>query len=207
MIIIYLAASLTLGFLTWTFAEYGLHNWYGHGSKGRNRFSREHLKHHTNGQYFAPTKEKALAAALALAIATPAAILIAGPLLGLCYAAAFSVTYLSYEWFHRRCHTHAPKTRYGAKMRKHHLHHHYTRPKENHGVTSPIWDYVFGTLTPSSTVRVPERKIFEVPWLVDENNEVLAEYADHYVIARPHAKRATNAQVTTATPNKESQAA
>ena len=190
MIIFYVALSLILGTSTWSFAEYALHNWYGHRAKGGNRFSREHLKHHTNGQYFAPAREKALAASLALAIATPAAVAVAGLLLGLCYASAFAATYLAYEWFHRRCHTHAPKSRYGAWLRKNHLHHHYTRPKENHGVTSPFWDVVFGTRIPSSTVRVPERKIFEVPWLVDENNEVRAEYADHYVIARPHQKRA-----------------
>lgn len=191
--ILYIPISLALGILTWSFAEYALHNWYGHVAKGRNRFSREHLKHHTNGQYFAPTWEKAIAASIAMAIATPAALWIAGTLLGLCYALAFAATYLGYEWFHRRCHTHAPKTRYGVWMRKHHLHHHYTRPKENHGVTSTIWDHVFRTITPSSTVRVPERKIFEVPWLVDEKGEVLPEFADDYVIARPHQKTAREA--------------
>jgi len=191
MIIVYLAASTILGILSWSFSEYALHNWYGHRAKGRNRFSREHLKHHTNGQYFAPASEKAIAASLALAVAMPAAIWIAGPLYGLWYAGAFASTYLAYEWLHRRCHTHAPSSRYGAWLRQHHLHHHYTRPKENHGVTSPIWDLVFGTLTPSSIVRVPERKTFEVPWLVDENNEVRPEFAEHYVIARPHQKKKT----------------
>lgn len=207
MTILFVAISLTLGLFTWSFAEYALHNWYGHLAKGRNRFSREHLKHHSNGQYFAPTVEKAMAACIALAIATPAAVWIAGPLLGLCYAGAFSATYLTYEWFHRRCHTHAPKSRYGAWLRKHHLHHHYTRPKENHGVTSPLWDYVFGTLTPSSIVRVPERKIFEVPWLVDENGEVLPEFAEDYVIARPHAKRKAAASTAPASAKPAAQAA
>ncbi|MCP4447854.1 MAG: hypothetical protein GY811_21330 [Myxococcales bacterium] len=117
--ILYLPIRLVLGVLTWSFAEYALHNWYGHLAKGRNRFSREHLKHHTNGQYFAPTWEKAIAASIALAIATPVTLWIAGPLIGLSYATAFAATYLAYEWFHRRCHTHAPKTRYGAWLRKH----------------------------------------------------------------------------------------
>ncbi len=193
MLIVYIAVSSILGVLTWSFAEYALHNWYAHGAKGRNRFSRQHLKHHTNGQYFAPALEKAIAASFALAVATPAVLWLAGPLFGLCYGGAFASTYLMYEWLHRRCHTHAPKSRYGTWLRQHHLHHHYTRPKENHGVTSPIWDRVFGTLTPSGIVRVPERKLFEVPWLVDENNEVLPEFAENYVIARPHKKKKTTA--------------
>ncbi len=189
MTVLTISLSILLGVLTWSFAEYALHNWYGHGAKGRNRFSREHLKHHTNGQYFAPALEKALGATIALAIATPAAVWAMGLLHGLCFAGAFATTYLVYEWFHRRCHTHAAFTRYGDWLRRHHLHHHYTRPKENHGVTSPIWDVVFGTLTPSAMVRVPERKIFEVPWLVDDDGEVKAEFANHYTIARPrHAE-------------------
>ncbi len=176
--------SSFLGIATWSFAEYALHNWYGHRPKGKNHFSREHLKHHANGTYFASTKTKVLAALAVLAVVAPLAIVIVGVTYGLVYALSFTCTYAIYEWLHRRCHTHAPRGRYGAWIRKHHLHHHYTRPKENHGVTSALWDYVFGTHTPAGIVRVPERKTFEVPWLVDVNNEVRPEYAEHYTIAK-----------------------
>ena len=38
-----LIAVFVAGLLAWTFAEYAIHNWYGHLGKGRNEFSREHL--------------------------------------------------------------------------------------------------------------------------------------------------------------------
>ncbi len=176
--------SSFLGLLTWSFSEYALHNWYGHRPKGRNRFSREHLKHHTNGTYFASTTTKAMAALAALCVATPLAMLVAGFTYGLCFAVSFALTYSFYEWLHRRCHTHPPRTRYGAWVRKHHLHHHYTRPRENHGVTSPLWDWVFRTQSPSAIVRVPARKTFEVAWLVDEQNDVWPAYAQDYQVAK-----------------------
>ncbi|MCP4447853.1 MAG: hypothetical protein GY811_21325 [Myxococcales bacterium] len=50
-------------------------------------------------------------------------------------------------------------------------------------MTSPIWDYAFGTLTPSSTVRVPERKIYEVPWLVDKRGCVPEQFSGDDIIA------------------------
>jgi sterol desaturase/sphingolipid hydroxylase (fatty acid hydroxylase superfamily) len=190
MLILTVPVSLLLGIISWSFAEYALHNWYGHKAKGRNRFSREHLKHHTNGQYFAGSLEKALVAVVAFGVTIPLSMMAVGTVHGLCYGAAFATSYLSYEWMHRRIHTHAPKTAYARWRCKHHLHHHYTRPKENHGVTSPLWDHIFGTLTPSSMVRVPERKIFEVPWLIGEDGEVKPEFADSYEIARLHQKKA-----------------
>lgn len=184
------ALSVLLGALTWSFSEYALHNWCGHHPKGKTRFSKEHLQHHSNGTYFASPLTKALVALAALAIVTPLALWCVGPVYGLSYAASFSLAYMFYEWLHRRCHTHPPRSRYGAWVRHHHLHHHYTRPKENHGVTSPLWDIVFATHTPQAVVRVPARKTFEVPWLVDENNEVRAEFADTYSVATPRRQQA-----------------
>ena len=189
MTVLTIAMSLGLGILSWSFAEYALHSGYAHRAKGRNRFSREHLKHHSNGLYFAASREKALAGSVAFAATTPAAIWIAGVAHGLCFAGAFACTYLTYEYLHRRVHTHAPRTAYGQWMRRHHLHHHYTRPRENHGVTSPLWDHVFRTRIPAGIVRVPEKRICEVAWLIGDDGEVKPEYAGHYVIARPQAAR------------------
>ncbi len=44
--------AFSLGLLTWTFTEYAMHHWVGHKAKGKNAFSKEHLKHHRLGNYF-----------------------------------------------------------------------------------------------------------------------------------------------------------
>jgi sterol desaturase/sphingolipid hydroxylase (fatty acid hydroxylase superfamily) len=40
-------------------------------------------------------------------------------------------------------------------VRKHHFHHHFENPKMNHGVTTPVWDLVFGSYEPATVVHVP----------------------------------------------------
>jgi hypothetical protein len=51
---------------------------------------------------------------------------------------------------------------------------------KNHGVTSPLWDKVFGTYEAPAQVRVPRR--LAMIWLVDEQGELRAEFADRYVL-------------------------
>ena len=54
-------------------------------------------------------------------------------------------TYFWYELVHRRLHTHPPTHAYGRWACRNHLQHHFGSPMRNHGVTSPVWDKVFGT--------------------------------------------------------------
>ena len=104
-----------------------------------------------------------------------------GPRRALSYVAGFGITYASYEILHRRTHTHAPTDSYGRWARKHHLSHHFANPSTNHGVTSPIWDLVFGTYVDHGKMRVPRR---HAPlWLLDESGQVKPEYTDLYEVA------------------------
>jgi len=101
--------------------------------------------------------------------------------MGLVFSASFALTYLGYEWLHRRIHSARPLNRYGRWARKHHLHHHFNTPAGNHGVTVDLWDRVFGTLAPAETVRVPRRHAPH--WLVEPaTGEARAEYAEDYVL-------------------------
>lgn len=175
--------SAALGAWAWTFAEYAIHNWVGHLGKGRNEFSREHLAHHRDGNYFAPARKKARMAALVIAAVGPLAVVVAGWTAGAAFTTSFVATYLGYEWLHRRCHTHAPTGPYGRWVRKHHFYHHFNSPRRNHGVTTPLWDLVFGTYARTDRVRVPAKHAMS--WLVDPaTGEVWPRYAADYVIAR-----------------------
>jgi len=169
-----------LGAFGWSLTEYLMHRFDGHGMKGKTRFSKEHLAHHADPKYFAPTVYKLRAAAGVLFVQSLALYPFFG-LAGIGFALGFGLAYAGYEWLHRRIHTHAPLGHYGRWARKHHFHHHFNSPKDNHGVTSPVWDIVFGTLVPTGQVRVPRR---HAPvWLTDDEGGLIEDFSTDYVLA------------------------
>ncbi len=172
--------AFLLGVLTWSFAEYCIHRWLGHDARLRpNAFESEHTRHHAAGDYFAPAWKKLLAAALAMAVLAPLVSLAAGRPMGFAYTAGLVPFYLVYEVVHRRAHTHAGLGAYGRWLRRHHFAHHFVDPRTNHGVTSPLWDVVFGTYRSVDVITVPHR--LAMPWLVDtESGDVREEFAQHY---------------------------
>ncbi len=173
--------SLTLGAIGWSFTEYCMHRFDGHGMKGKTRFSKEHLAHHSDSSYFAPTYLKVIMAAV---VATPM-VLGLWALVGaysFSFTAGFLALYTGYEVLHRRIHTHAPPHAYGRWARRHHFHHHHNAPNLNHGVTSDVWDRVFGTLAPVETVRMP-RKHAPVWMLDDSDGSLLAAFSGEYRLA------------------------
>lgn len=202
----------TLGAAAWSAAEYSIHRFVGHGPKRQRakslagmispagvaaEFNAEHLAHHTDPSYFAPTSRKLLAAA----VAVPTVTLLASPFLGVRRAFAFgtglTTMYGTYEFLHRRIHTHAPTGPYSRWLRRHHLLHHHKTPRDNHGVTSPLFDVLFGTYQPPERVRVP-RHVAPL-WLVDEaTGEVRPEYAEDYELVGKR-QRATREAASTET--------
>lgn len=155
---------VALGILAWTLAEYLLHRWVGHSSTSRLAFAREHREHHRQRQYFAPWSAKLQLAGLVLAVLGMVILPAFGPT-AFVFLASFIGTWLVYEGIHRDLHVRAPRTAVGRFLRRHHMRHHHVDPTTNHGVTSPIWDIVFGTLRSSARVRIAGGK---APyWLAD----------------------------------------
>lgn len=178
------AGFVCAGAAAWTLLEYSLHRGLGHRWTG-NAFGREHTRHHATTHYFAPGWKKALAAAPVVLATAAAAALALGPRPGLAFAAGLALAYVAYEVVHRRAHTHGPRGPYGRWLRRHHFHHHFHAPGTNHGVTSPVWDLVFGTYARPGTIRVPEKHA--MPWLVDASGAVRPEHAYAYVVTRRRA--------------------
>lgn len=58
----------------------------------------------------------------------------------------FALAYLSYDLLHYGCHQWRFGGGIGAYLKRHHLIHHYVDGERNFGVTSPVWDWFFGTL-------------------------------------------------------------
>jgi sterol desaturase/sphingolipid hydroxylase (fatty acid hydroxylase superfamily) len=183
-----LLAALISGVLTWTLLEYVIHRFLGHHRAlvRRSPFGIEHTAHHSKGDYFAATWKKAGAAVVVLGIMTPLAISGLGLGVGLVYSVSFVSFYLVYEWLHRRLHTAEGIGPYGRWARRHHFFHHFHDPSKNHGVTSPLWDWVFGTAATASTITVPEK--LAMRWLVDpESGDVHRHLQGRYDLRR--AKR------------------
>jgi len=178
-----LLLALLLGVLTWSWLEYVIHRFLGHEAKLRpNPFATEHVRHHSEGDYFAPTWKKVGAASLVTALLAWPVTQVAGLQPGLAYLGGLMGFYAVYEVLHRREHTHAGVSWYGRWARRHHFAHHYADARFNHGVTTPLWDVVFRTYKPVDTIRVPPR--FVMPWLKDPSTgAVKPEHAGTFFIA------------------------
>lgn len=174
------AAAAAGGALTWTLLEYLIHRWAGHDRRFRRTpFGVEHVRHHAEGDYFAPTWKKVAIAAGFVALVLPLAHAVAGGVAGLAYVAGLATCYASYEVLHRREHVCAGIGGYGRWARRHHFHHHFVDPRSNHGVTTPLWDLVFGTYRRPERIPVPPKLC--MPWLLDPaTGEVRAEHAGAY---------------------------
>jgi hypothetical protein len=190
-----IVVALVAGILAWSLTEYGLHRFVGHGPLRKRRrlwflaptalfvlFQEEHLAHHRDPLYFAPTWKKALATAALVPVIGSLAALVVGPGAGLGFGTGYALTYLAYEVLHRRIHTHPPANAYFAWMRRHHLHHH-VRAATNHGVTSPLWDVAFATREVAEPVSLHVK--LAPKWLTDESGAVRPEFArDYRVVGR-----------------------
>ena len=138
------------GFLTWGLVEYWLHRWVLHfdaqSEKGRNFIFALHLSHHAN-----PKSMDDLFANLRFTL--PIALCycsIAWALMRSWQAVAYlfiglTAGYFSYEFLHYQAHHRAPRLSVFRYLKKYHLLHHHQSSALRFGVTSPVFDYLFGT--------------------------------------------------------------
>ena len=153
-----LAASCALlvsGLLSWGLLEYGLHRFAFHydarSELGRKIVYAAHLAHHDN-----PRASNGIFSSLI--ISTPVAtayLLLAWIATGSVRAASYLFTglvvgYCYYEWLHFRSHHRRARLRLFRYLQKYHLLHHHQTPERRFGVTSPLFDIVFGTFQPVS---------------------------------------------------------
>ncbi len=176
--------ALIAGPALWSLVEYVLHRFLGHDRRTwPNGFATEHTRHHAEGNYFAPIWKKTLVAIVAVPVVWSMASLVVEPVVALVFSASFVAAYVLYELIHRRAHTHRAVGPYGRFLRRHHFQHHFGNPRVNHGVTSPVWDLVFGTYEAPGRILVPEK--LRMPWLVDpRTGDVFADLARFYGLRR-----------------------
>ncbi len=175
-----LGGGVALGITLWSLLEYVLHRWVFHRSLLGRWAARQHLQHHAKVSYFYPLGGKLLLAIPVLAPILLVSVLALGLRVGISVPAGVLVGWGIYEVIHRRIHTAAPLGAYGRWARRHHLLHHFGRSNLNHGVSTPIWDVVFGTLAPREKVRVPRQHAAKFPWLLEPAPQSAARVASAF---------------------------
>ncbi|HYV66513.1 MAG TPA: sterol desaturase family protein [Myxococcales bacterium] len=141
------------GVIWWTFAEYAFHRWVYHLKALRAIGDPIHLYHHRNVEDRAVWNAGPL---LALPIASSMAL----PVLAVTRSVRRTAmvllgsvaAYFVYEWVHHAVHARPHARGPLAWLQGFHLHHH-RDPRRCFGVTSPIWDLVFGTFAPRAEWR------------------------------------------------------
>lgn len=138
-----------LGFFTWTLAEYLLHRFVFHFDaetplQKRIRFL-IHGLHHDDPQdatrlVMPPLPGLILAVALFAVFRLPLGDRLVEP-----FFAFFLVGYLCYDYIHFYVHHFNPTHRVGKAIKQHHMMHHFVTHEARWGVSSPLWDHVFGT--------------------------------------------------------------
>ena len=57
----------------------------------------------------------------------------------------FMIGYLAYDLTHYATHHFPMRSGYAKYIKRHHMQHHYKDAETRFGVSSPLWDWVFGT--------------------------------------------------------------
>ncbi len=61
------------------------------------------------------------------------------------FMACFIISYLGYDYIHYGTHHFPMRNPVARFLKRHHLKHHFSGEDARYGVSSPLWDYVFGT--------------------------------------------------------------
>lgn len=151
----YLPVAFMIGLFVWTFMEYNIHRFFFHFCPKTAWQDRIvflfHGVHHAQPRMktrlvMPPVVSLPLGALFLLVFSMLVGRLMGhphwvGPLLS-----GFALGYLIYDLTHYATH-HFPmrRGRYFRFLKRHHMLHHYKTPDQRFGVSSPLWDWVYGT--------------------------------------------------------------
>jgi sterol desaturase/sphingolipid hydroxylase (fatty acid hydroxylase superfamily) len=150
---------VVLGALTWSLTEYLLHRFVFHrlGPKlvDRRLFFIFHGVHHDF-----PQDATRLVMPLGVSIPIGAIFylifrLAVGPVLAAPVFVGFGIGYLSYDGIHYAVHHFRLTSPIGRYLKRYHMVHHHTGESARWGVSSPLWDWVFGTMASGARTSAP----------------------------------------------------
>ena len=137
-----------LGILIWTLTEYTMHRWVFHYEPTSRWGKQLHfLLHGVHHDY----PKDASRLVMPPVVSVPLALFFCG-LFFLVFGrlapatfAGFLIGYLFYDMVHYATHHFSMKRGVWLWLKKYHMRHHYDDDHSGYGVSSPLWDYVFGT--------------------------------------------------------------
>ena len=154
---VYIPAGILAGLVVWTFAEYTLHRFVFHfrarGPRQERLLFLFHGVHHAQPQ----CKTRLV---MPPVVSIPMALVFYGLFYGVVglglqapqwvdpLFAGFILGYLAYDLAHYATHHFPMRAGYLKFLKRYHMQHHYKTPDARYGVSSPVWDAVFGTLPP-----------------------------------------------------------
>ncbi len=155
----------TLGIVFWTLAEYFLHRYLFHWITDSSFVQKFHYSVHGYHHEFPRDDTRVF-------MPPAAGIVLSALFLGIYYlifanhafifTAGFINGYLLYSSIHYSTHKFKPpRLRVLKVLWRHHNLHHYRFPDKAFGVSSPLWDYVFGTMPPMPKRKNKKRNIME----------------------------------------------
>jgi sterol desaturase/sphingolipid hydroxylase (fatty acid hydroxylase superfamily) len=134
------------GLFTWTLVEYVIHGVLSHTY--RTFVTPLHDGHHAD-----PHCVFAFRAWIPAAVVLAGAVGFFGLAPGVIFLYGIAAGFAAYEYIHYRIHFVEPSSALEAGLRARHLAHHVTQPDAIFGVTSPLWDVVFGTEPSAERMR------------------------------------------------------
>lgn len=152
------ATTFVAGFVAWTLTEYWLHRTAFHwepdtwwGPKFHFLVHGVHHVHHKDPYRLVMPPAVSLTLAVVFygvfwAAAQGLALAGVDPSWHWSGYAGFVLGYVVYDCMHYMLHHFRPRTRWMKQLRAHHMNHHHNHPELKFGVSSMVWDRVFGTL-------------------------------------------------------------
>jgi len=189
-------AGILSGWFLWTLVEYFMHRFFFHYHPRTERFKRVfflvHGVHHAQ-----PLCRTRLV--MPPVISIPLAVVFYG-LFRLLFNvvvgrpgwfspvfAGFVIGYIVYDMMHYTLHHAKSRSAFIAMCRKQHMQHHGACPMMRFGVSSPLWDYVFGTM-PKAPARPPARQEAAAPVTPGSpGTQAAAESAREAAVPKPDA--------------------
>ncbi|NDG83668.1 MAG: fatty acid hydroxylase [Proteobacteria bacterium] len=144
-----IALAFALGVVFWTLTEYAMHRYVFHfkatTKAGQYLVFLFHGIHHDDPEdptrLVMPPVVSIVLGALFYALFTATL----GPVNTRPFFAGFISGYLVYDYIHFATHHFRPRTAWGKALKENHMKHHYLKKGGKWGVSSPLWDHVFGS--------------------------------------------------------------
>jgi len=146
---------LAIGLLSWSAFEYVMHRFIFH-YEAQSRFGREFLYHAHVSHHEDPRGKNRISSSLIIGLPIGGGYwLLAWAVMGSWADASWlfiglAAGFFGYKWVHFQCHHRRSRARPLMYLRHYHLMHHHRTPDLRFGVTSPLFDLMFGTFRTSS---------------------------------------------------------